>query len=168
MGTEDNGCPAGPNASITSPSFNNLTSFIAKVDHTFNQNNTLTGRYFFGDSVQSFPLALTASGGQLPGFNTETPTRVQLVSISYVHIFSSSKINEVRYGWNRFAEGFFPQDQSFDPSTIGLCNTTSTSCSTSGLPIYWWAAFRRLAPLLPRRAIAWTATTSSSTIFRGS
>ena len=40
--------------------------------------NKLTGRYFFGDSVQSFPLALTATGGQLPGFNTYTPTRVQL------------------------------------------------------------------------------------------
>ncbi|MGA6958542.1 MAG: TonB-dependent receptor [Candidatus Acidiferrales bacterium] len=144
VGTEDNGCPAGPNASITSPSFNNLTSFIGKVDHTFNQNNTLTGRYFFGDSVQSFPLALTASGGELPGFNTETPTRVQLVSLSYVHIFSPSKINEVRYGWNRFAEGFFPQDQNFDPSTIGLCNTSSTSCSTSGLPIILPGSFSQV------------------------
>jgi hypothetical protein len=60
-------------------SFNNLTSFIAKVDHNFDENNVLTGRYFFGDSTQAFPLALTASGGQLPGFDTVTPTRVQLV-----------------------------------------------------------------------------------------
>ena len=70
-----------------SPSFNKLTSFIAKIDQNFNTNNNLTGRYFFGDSVQSFPLALTASGGQLPGFNTFTPTRVQLVSISYTRTF---------------------------------------------------------------------------------
>jgi len=134
----DTGCPNGPNASVISPSFNNLTSVIGKVDYNFNQSNTLTGRYFFGDSTQSFPLALTASGGQLPGFNTETPTRVQLVSLSYVHIFSPTQINEVRYGWNRFAEGFFPQDASFDPSTIGLCNVATTtpqiSCATSGLP----------------------------------
>src|SRR5271170_1097086 len=127
-----------PNASVISPSFNNLTSVIGKVDYNFNQSNTLTGRYFFGDSTQSFPLALTASGGQLPGFNTETPTRVQLVSLSYVHIFSPTQINEVRYGWNRFAEGFFPQDASFDPSTIGLCNVATTtpqiSCATSSLP----------------------------------
>jgi hypothetical protein len=142
----DSGCPNGPDASITSPSYNNLTSFIAKVDHTFNQNNTLTGRYFFGDSVQSFPLALTASGGQLPGFNTYTPTRVQLVSISYVHIFSPSKINEVRYGWNRFAEGFLPQDFAFDPSSIGLCNVAATtaSCSSSGLPIITVGSFSQL------------------------
>ncbi len=122
-----------PNASVISPSFNNLSSVIGKIDHTFNQNNTLTGRYFFGDSTQSFPLALTASGGQLPGFNTVTPTRVQLVSLSFVHVFSPTKVNETRYGWNRFAEGFFPQDQSFHPSSIGLCAASTTAgCSGSG------------------------------------
>jgi len=120
-------------ASVVSPSFNDLTSFIAKVDQNFNPNNILTGRYFFGDSIQSFPLALTASGGQLPGFNTFTPTRVQLVSISYMHTFGANKVNELRYGWNRFAEGFFPQDQAFHPSSIGLCAATSTAlCSGNG------------------------------------
>src|SRR6267143_6762221 len=45
-------------ASVVSPSFNRLSSFIAKVDHNFSASNLVTGRYFFGDSVQSFPLAL--------------------------------------------------------------------------------------------------------------
>jgi hypothetical protein len=142
----DTGCPNGPNASLITPSYNNLSSFIAKIDQNFNQNNILTGRYFFGDSTQSFPLALTASGGQLPGFNTITPTRVQLVSISYVHTFGTTKVNEMRYGWNRFAEGFFPQDQSFEPSSIGLCAASSVAECTgpgphnSGLPIILAAA----------------------------
>jgi outer membrane receptor protein involved in Fe transport len=128
-------------ASVVSPSFNNLTSLIAKIDHNFNPQNILTGRYFYGDSTQSFPLALTATGGQLPGFNTNTPTRVQLVSISYTHTIGSNKVNELRYGWNRFAEGFFPQDQNFHPSSIGLCAAASTAlCNAtspfdSGLPI---------------------------------
>jgi hypothetical protein len=139
-----------PNSSVTSPSYNNLTSVIGKVDHNFDQNNTLTGRYFFGDSTQSFPLALTASGGQLPGFNTVTPTRVQLVSLSYVHIFSPTKTNDLRYGWNRFAEGFFPQDQSFHPSSIGLCAASDVAqCagsgpSDSGLPIFLVGSFAQL------------------------
>jgi carboxypeptidase family protein len=126
-----------PDYTAIAPSFNNLTSMIAKIDHSFNQNNTVTGRYFFGDSTQQFPLALNATGGELPGFDTVTPTRVQLVSLSYVRVFSSTKLNELRYGWNRFAEGFFSQDQSFDPSTIGLCNVSmgSSSCHSSGLPI---------------------------------
>jgi Carboxypeptidase regulatory-like domain/TonB dependent receptor len=129
----DTGCPNGPNASLITPSSNNLSSVIAKIDHNFNANNILTGRYFFGDSTQSFPLALTASGGQLPGFNTVTPTRVQLVSLSFVHTFGSNKVNELRYGWNRFAEGFFAQDQNFHPSSIGLCAASSVAdCSGSG------------------------------------
>jgi outer membrane receptor protein involved in Fe transport len=141
-GPEDSGCPNGPNSSVVSPSFNRLTSMIAKIDHSFNANNILTGRYFFGDSVQSFPLALTASGGQLPGFNTFTPTRVQLVSLSYVHTIGSNKVNELRYGWNRFAEGFFPADQSFHPSSIGL--NTGTGPADSGLPIILMGSFAQL------------------------
>jgi|CZLA01.1.fsa_nt_gi hypothetical protein len=133
-----------PNASLVTPSYNNLSSLIGKIDHNFNTNNILTGRYFFGDSTQSFPLALTASGGQLPGFNTITPTRVQLVSVSYVHTFGTNKVNEIRYGWNRFTESFTPQDLSFHPTSIGLCAQspdTSGSCPgvggphDSGLPI---------------------------------
>jgi hypothetical protein len=124
---------SGGTASVVSPSFNRLSSMIAKIDHSFNANNLLTGRYFFGDSVQSFPLALTATGGQLPGFNTYTPTRVQLVSLSYVHTIGSNKVNELRYGWNRFAEGFFPADQNFHPSSIGL--NTGTGAADNGLPI---------------------------------
>jgi Carboxypeptidase regulatory-like domain/TonB dependent receptor/TonB-dependent Receptor Plug Domain len=130
----DAGCPRGPNASLITPSYNNLSSAIAKIDHSFNSTNLLTGRYFFGDSTQSFPLALTGSGGQLPGFNTVTPTRVQLVALSYVHTFGPTQVNEMRYGWNRFAEGFFPQDRNFHPSSIGLCAASSTAeCSGSGL-----------------------------------
>src|SRR6266853_1853786 len=142
---EDIGCPtatgqARPNAQVVTPSYNNLTSMIAKIDHTFNQNNIVTGRYFFGDSTQAFPLALSATGGQLPGFNTVTPTRVQLVSLSFVHVFSPTKLNEMRFGWNRFAEGFFPEDQNFHPTSIGLCaasnkpgeSAAGATCSGSG------------------------------------
>jgi hypothetical protein len=119
------------------PSFNNLSSVIAKIDHKFNASNNISGRYFFGDSTQQFPLALNASGGQLPGFDTVTPTRVQLVSLSLVSVVSPTKVNELRYGWNRFAEGFFPQDAGFDPSSIGFCNVTTSAgdCHSSGLPI---------------------------------
>jgi carboxypeptidase family protein len=140
--SSDAGCFNGsgataPDYTAIAPSFNNLSSMIAKIDHTFDRNNILTGRYFFGDSTQQFPLALNATGGQLPGFDTVTPTRVQLVSLSYVHVVSPTQVNELRYGWNRFAEGFFPQDQGFDPNSIGLCNvpTGFPSCDSSGLPI---------------------------------
>ena len=109
----------GSNISLATPFSNRVDSAIVKIDHSFNANNLLTGRYYIGDSDQSFPLALVG-GGLLPNYNTATPTRVQLISLSYVTTISPSVVNEARLGWNRFAEGFFPQDRSFDPTSIML------------------------------------------------
>ncbi len=130
------------NASVISPSYNRVDSVIAKIDENLNSHNLLTGRYFFGDSSQSFPLALTASGGQLPGFNTFTPTRVQLVSLSHVWTLSGTKVNELRYGWNRFAEDFLSQDSSFHPSSIGL--NVGSGLADAGLPIIVVSGFSQL------------------------
>jgi hypothetical protein len=129
----DIGCPLNVNNLAVSTRFTNrVDSLIGKVDHNLNANNLITGRYYFGDSDQSFPFAQLA-GGLLPGFNTTTPTRVQLVSLSYVKVVNSNQVNEARLGWNRFVEGFFPQDHNFDPSTIGL-DTGVTSPFDFGLP----------------------------------
>lgn len=122
-----------PNLFVSTPASNRVDSMIVKLDHSFNQSNQLTGRYFFGDSDQSFPLALLASN-ILPGYNTLTPTRVQLVSVSYVHVVSPTKVNEARFGYNRFAESFFPEDRGFDPNSIGL-NTGVRGSRDFGLPL---------------------------------
>ena len=128
--SDASGCTS-PNLSTTTNFRNSIDSVIAKIDHNFNARNMLTGRYYFGNSDQSFPLALQG-GGVLPGYNTSTPTRVQLVSLSYVKIVNAQQVNEARLGWNRFAEGFFPQDQSFNPASIGM--DTGVSAYNFGLP----------------------------------
>ncbi|HSY33779.1 MAG TPA: carboxypeptidase regulatory-like domain-containing protein [Verrucomicrobiae bacterium] len=115
----DGQTPVTANVSLATPFSNRVDSAIVKIDHNINSNNLLTGRYYIGDSTQSFPLALVG-GGLVPGYNTSTPTRVQLISISYVSTITPSIVNEARLGWNRFAEGFFPQDRNFDPTSIGL------------------------------------------------
>jgi len=131
VGTEDSLCPNGPDLSTATLFSNKIDSLIGKVDQNF-VSGLLTGRYYFGNSTQSFPFAQLAAG-LLPGFNTVTPTRVQLVSISYVKNVNSSQVNEARLGWNRFAEGFFPQDKSFNPTSIGL-DTGVTNPYDFGLP----------------------------------
>ena len=135
----ETGCPTGPNLAVSTRFKNRVDSMIAKVDHNFNPNNLLTGRYYFGDSDQSFPFAQLA-GGLLPGFNTITPTRVQLVAISYVKVVNSNQVNETRLGWNRFVEGFFPEDHNFNPNSIGL-QTGVTSPFDFGLPKISLAGF---------------------------
>jgi hypothetical protein len=122
-----------PNVFVTTRALNDIDSFIGKIDHSFNKDNQLTGRYFYGTSNQSFPLAILA-GNVLPGFNTVTPTKVHLLSLSYLKILSPTAVNEVRFGYNRFKEGFFPEDRAFDPSSIGL-NTGITNSQDFGLPL---------------------------------
>jgi Carboxypeptidase regulatory-like domain/TonB dependent receptor len=121
-----------PNLFVTTPASNDVDSFIFKLDHSFNERNQVTGRYYYGTSDQSFPLAILA-GNVLPGFNTVTPTSVHLLSLSYVKVLSNTKVNEARFGYNRFDEGFFPQDSAFDPRTIGL-NTGIQGPQDFGLP----------------------------------
>jgi outer membrane receptor protein involved in Fe transport len=121
-----------PNLFVTTPASNDVDSFIGKIDHTFNKDNQLTGRYFYGTSDQSFPLAILA-GNVLPGYNTVTPTKVHLLSLSYLKILSPTRVNELRFGYNRFKEGFFPEDSDFDPNSIGL-NTGVTNAQDFGLP----------------------------------
>jgi hypothetical protein len=124
---------AGPsNIILNTPFSNRVDNGIVKIDHNFNKDNLLTGRYYIGDSLQLFPLALTG-GGLLPNYNTMTPTRVQLISISYVSVMSPAVVNETRVGWNRFAEGFYPEDHSFDPSSIGL-NTIGPNTANGDNP----------------------------------
>lgn len=121
-----------PNLLVSTRALNDIDSFIVKVDHSFNDKNQLVGRYFFGDSSQSFPLAIL-SGGVLPGYNTVTPTRVNLIALSFLHVFSDTKVNEARFGYNRFDESFFPEDSNFDPQSIGL-NTGVQGPQDFGLP----------------------------------
>ena len=125
------GCTT-PNLATSTNFSNYVDSMIAKIDYNPNASNNISGRYYFGNSTQSFPFAQLA-GGLLPGFNTITPTRVQLVSLSWVKIINSSQVNEARFGYNRFAEGFYPEDGDFNPATIGL-DTGVTNTFDYGLP----------------------------------
>ncbi|HSZ63264.1 MAG TPA: TonB-dependent receptor [Terriglobales bacterium] len=120
---------------VNAPSSNRLDSLIAKIDQHIGQNDLLTGRYYFGDSSQSAPLAIVG-GDVLPGFNTVVPTRVQVVSLSYTHVITPRLLSEIRGGWNRFAESFSAQDSSLNPASLGLNTANSDFTSADyGLPV---------------------------------
>jgi outer membrane receptor protein involved in Fe transport len=141
-GTCSGGKLPWPTASVSSDkSRNDVNSLIFKMDHSFNSNNTLSGRYYYGQSEQSLPLG-TGGGGNLPNTNTFSPTNVNLVSISLVTVLSTSKVNEGRFGYNRFHEAFQSADASVfgNPATslglnTGLGTVTNVVNSTDfGLP----------------------------------
>ena len=130
-----------PNLSATTHISNHVNSVIGKVDHNFNDSNLLTVRYYYGASTQSFPLGLQG-GNNLPGYNVITPTNINLVSLSYVKVLSATRVNELRAGFNRFAETFFPEDRSFNPSTIGL--VTRVGAQDFGLPTMIVSGFAQI------------------------
>jgi hypothetical protein len=124
---------------FNNPFYNLADNVIAKVDQHLGKDNRdlLTVRYFYGNSDQSFPLALLASAGpSAPGYNTYTPTRVNILSASYTKILTPKLLMEFRGGYNRFHEDFFAQDNSFNPNSIGL-ETLAPDATKSdwGLPI---------------------------------
>ncbi len=102
---------------------NDLDNFIAKIDENLTNTEQLTGRYAFGQSDQTFPLGNNGGfgkGSRLPQFAQTSPTRVQVVSLSLLSTLSSTRINEVRFGYSRYRTSFSSLDANFDPASIGL------------------------------------------------
>jgi len=103
---------------------NDLDNFIAKIDENLTNTEQLTGRYAFGQSDQTFPLGNNGGfgkGSRLPQFAQTSPTRVQVVSVSLLSSLSSTRINEVRFGYSRYRTSFSSLDANFDPTTgLGL------------------------------------------------
>jgi outer membrane receptor protein involved in Fe transport len=102
---------------------NNDDNFILKLDHNFSQRNVLSGRYAFGQGTQVFPfgsLGGFGSGSRLPSFSQSSPTRVQLVSVSFLTTLDPTHVNEARFGYTRFRTSFTSLDAGFDPASVGL------------------------------------------------
>src|SRR6201981_2940501 len=120
---------------IGGPATNDLDSGIVKIDYNMNTNNQIAGRYFFGNSFQSFPLGV-GGGNNLPNTNTNAPIRTQLVSLSWVRTVSPEKVNEARFGWNRYRNGFFPADAAIfgDPNVSLGINTLNLLGPDTALP----------------------------------
>src|ERR1019366_8820936 len=98
---------------------NDVNSLIAKIDHQLSSNHQITGRYAFAQSDQVFPLGGLGGGAasRLPQFAQTSPTRVQVVSASWLSILSGAKLNEVRFGYSRYRTSFSSKDANYDPAT---------------------------------------------------
>jgi hypothetical protein len=124
---------------FTTPFTNNNDNLIVKADqhlHLFSAGDLLAGRYFYSHGKQSFPLGMLYTGSSAPGYNTTTPTHVNLVSLSYTSVPRSNLIFEIRGGYNRYLQQFLPGDNSLNPDEKYGLNTLSPDYSTRdlGLP----------------------------------
>ncbi|MGD0802272.1 MAG: carboxypeptidase-like regulatory domain-containing protein, partial [Terracidiphilus sp.] len=124
---------------FTTPFSNNSDSIIAKVDQhlkLFSPGDLFTARYFYAHGMQSFPLGMLYTGSSAPGYNTSTPTHVNVISLSYTSIPKPNLIIEIRGGYNRFLQQFLPEDIGLNPDTAYGLDTLPPNFSPHdlGLP----------------------------------
>jgi hypothetical protein len=89
-----------PTGTITgsAASFFNNWQASGRVDHTFNAQHSMGGRYLFSDSGQG-------GRGQAnpPGLTTQNLSRTQGMSVFFTSIFTPRVLNEFRISWQRLA-----------------------------------------------------------------
>ena len=105
---------------------------VVKIDHMISSSDTLSGRYLIGNGDDVFPVGSPSPGGgsQLQSYFVGTPTRVDNVAVSEVHLFSAKVINTGRFGFNKFHQANINDDVNFNPASIGLV----TGATVGGLP----------------------------------
>jgi hypothetical protein len=130
--------PVGPGGSeslvVQTPTSASSNGFVIKIDHNLNSRNLLTGRYFFGDSLQSAPpyAGLPAGQSNNPNlFNSIAPTRVQMIGLSWT-MTRGNKVLESRLGFTRFAQ-IIDVNNKIDPKSLGV-DTGPLSSGDFGVP----------------------------------
>jgi len=122
------------------PTTAKMDEFIIKIDHRINQSNTISGRYIFGDSLQSAPsfAGLPAGGTHNPDlFNSVAPSRAQMAGLSWTWSISNNKILESRLGYTRFAQ-IIDVNNKIDPKSLGV-DTGPLSPIDFGVPYVYLA-----------------------------
>ncbi len=104
---------------FTTPFSNNSDNVIAKVDQhlkLFSPEDLFTARYFYAHGMQSFPLGMLYTGNSAPGYNTLTPTHVNVASLSYTSVPKPEPdLSRFAAVTTDFLQQFLPQDGSLNP-----------------------------------------------------
>lgn len=83
-------------------------SFDIRVDHRFDANNVLFGRYSYNNTTTVLPDSLPPTNGIIPGglgntiFPGTSRQKPQAVQVNIDHVFSSSLVLEAKSGFSRY------------------------------------------------------------------
>lgn len=102
------------NLFVASPIIHNREQeFVVKVDHHFNEKNTLSGHFALSYGDRLSPYDLLAPFTNLPGFGTTVLTQGQNGGGTWTRVFNTRLVNELRLGYNK-ERGFFSQTDKTD------------------------------------------------------
>ncbi len=98
--------PLGTLTGTNSVSFDDW-QISGRIDHRLTENNNISGRYLYQDSI-------SAGAGQAtpPGNAQDTVQRTQSFNLSFNSVLSPKFVNELRLGYLRFAQVTSAQDPS--------------------------------------------------------
>ncbi|MFY9609996.1 MAG: carboxypeptidase regulatory-like domain-containing protein [Blastocatellia bacterium] len=112
------------------PNLNRMDNFIVKVDHQLNEKNSLSGRYFFGDSLQTEQDVTVAR----PEWRSTSDLNAQVVGVNWILVPNVRWVNEAKFGYNRFWQKIVTADSDLDPvATYGI-NAGVTDPANFGMP----------------------------------
>ena len=98
---------------------------LAKIDHSFNDGNRLSFKWYVGQGVQIAPV-----GSHVPYYYQVGPMHVQNYSLIYNRIISSTVSNQVLFGVSYFNQVFSDSNTGIDPVALGL----NTGVTIPGAP----------------------------------
>lgn len=115
--------PAGLNNFLsTDASTYDSYNGIIKLDHRFNQNHSVSARYFGGTGAQTAP-----SGSALAEYFQVAPSRMHNVSVVLNSVLTPRMVNQLTLGTNFFLQVFNDADTSIDPNALGLVTGVTES-----------------------------------------
>jgi hypothetical protein len=112
-----------------------MNEFALRLDHSFNQNNTLaiTLNYFNDPAFE--PSNTLCSARVLPNFGCYTNQTSQLYGSTYTHVFSPSLVNEFRAGMGRLVQPRTMQDTNINfNATYGINAFNGATTNNTGVP----------------------------------
>lgn len=133
--------PAGPSQVAAGfPNINRMDNFIVKVDHKINDRNNLTGRYFFGDSLQTEQDITVLR----PEWRSTSDLNAQVFGINWIWAPNVRWVNEAKFGYNRFWQKIQTADADKDPvATYGI-NAGIKDPANFGMPTIVISGFNQL------------------------
>jgi hypothetical protein len=85
---------------VVAPSFTNSKFLTTSMDWNISSKDQLRGRYIYNSVIGIDNLAA------LPAFFTPQPNKFHLITLNEYHTFTPTLTNEIRLGFNRFAQTF--------------------------------------------------------------
>jgi len=130
----------GINIDTGFPNSNRMDAFIVKVDHHFNERHSISGRYFFGDSLQTEQDIVVLR----PEWESQSDLRAQVLGFNYTWVPNARWVNEARFGWNSFWQTILTADHAKDPMTAYGINTGVTQPINFGMPTILISGFTQI------------------------